>query len=233
MPGHSVGTVNSTTSQLYLYTNGVGITTKTYSTVAEMFEGFYANEVDALLYDYPILVFNLNERKRTNGSVDAKIVGKIFEKQSYGIAIREGNAELQEQLNLAILNVWQSDTYIKIFEKWFTFSNDAEVSEDDFSISFLFLGGIGGLFIGLLILIYCYYKLDECITIYRQTNKNISDSIKTSIGKENSWKRKIELLHEDIEDDRFLSETGIRHKTFDVTRDIQEMIYQLKELHIH
>lgn len=226
LPGNTVGTVVATTSQDYLESI-VGITMRNYGSVDDMFEGFYAQEVDALVYDYPILIFNLQQRQIQLGLDDAKIVGEIFEAQPYGIAIKPGNERLRENLNQAVLAVMgERNDYDRIYNKWFSFNDDSSISNTDFEVSFIFLGGLGAFFLALLLLIFCCYKIKQYRDV-RQTHEDIN--IRDMIKNERSWKKKIELLKDDVEDDKYLSNSGMNEKGFLITRDIQEMLFQLND----
>ena len=226
LPGNTVGTVIATTSQDYLETI-VGVTIHNYESVDEMFDGFYENEVDALVYDYPILIFSLQQRQIQLGLDDTRIVGEIFEQQPYGIAIRPGNNVLRENLNQAVLSVMdERNDYERIYNKWFSFDDDTILSKTDFEVSFIFLGGLGAFFFALLILIFCCYKIKQYRDVKRDADDiNLADMIKN----EKSWKRKLELLKDDVEDDKYLSNSGMHEKGFYITRDIQEMLFQLND----
>ena len=226
LPGNTVGTVVATTSQDYLE-SVVGVTMKNYASVGSMFTGFYDADVDALVYDYPILVFNLQQRQIQLGLDDARIVGEIFEKQPYGIAIKPGENILRENLNQGILAVMdEGNDYERIHNKWFSFNQDASISETDFEVSFIFLGGLGALFLVLLIMIFCCYKVKQYRDVRKSNEEiNIADMIKN----EKSWKKKLELLQGDIEEDKYLSNAAMNEKGFLITRDIQEMLFQLND----
>ena len=225
LPGNTVGTVVSTTSQDYLESI-VGITMKNYANVDSMFSGFYSGDVDALVYDYPILIFSLQQRQIQLGLDDAKIVGEIFENQPYGIAIKPGNNILRETINQAILSVMdEGNNYERIYNKWFTFDEETAVTESDFEVSFIFLAGVGIFFIFFLLMIFCCYKIKQLQDVKKQNDVNITEMIRN----EKSWKRKIELLQNDIDEDKYLSTGAMNEKNFRITREIQEMLYQVND----
>ena len=224
LPGNTVGTVVTTTSQDYLESI-VGITMKNYESVDSMFDGFYNGEVDALVYDYPILIFSLQQRQIQLGLDDTKIVGEIFENQPYGIALKPGDNSLRENINQAILAVMdERNNYNRIYNKWFTFDDETSVTESDFEVSFIFLGGLGAFFIILLVLIFCCYKIKQYRDVQR-TDKDVN--IRELIRNEKSWKRKIELLQDDVEEDKYLTNAAMSEKNFLITRDIQDMLFQM------
>jgi len=53
-----------------------------------------------------------------DGAGKARVVGPVFERQSYGIALKT-NSPYREQINLALLQLVEDGTYEKIRQKWF------------------------------------------------------------------------------------------------------------------
>ena len=126
LPGHIVGTANATTSQLYLAQHGVDINVRTYPDVDSMMQGFVDREVNAVVYDYPILVFFANARRRDFGDTDIKIVDS-FDPQKYGMVLPHNDDVLAEIVNYALLTVMNSPDYISIFNRYFQ-NNESDPS---------------------------------------------------------------------------------------------------------
>ncbi len=73
-----------------------------------------SKEVDAIVFDAPALEYFLDHKKDNN----LEIVGDLFEKQSYGIALPSGS-KLREKINQAFLMIKESGKYDVIYRKWF------------------------------------------------------------------------------------------------------------------
>lgn len=71
-------------------------------------------EVDAIVFDAPITIYYEKIDKHSR----IEIVGEIFDKQQYGIALQQGSL-LREKINQAILNLQESGQYDLIYRKWF------------------------------------------------------------------------------------------------------------------
>ncbi|MFH1089357.1 MAG: transporter substrate-binding domain-containing protein [Candidatus Uhrbacteria bacterium] len=70
-------------------------------------------EVEAVVFDAPIVIY-----REKNEANNIEIVGEIFEKQQYGLALQQGSI-LREKINLVILNLQESGQYDLIYRKWF------------------------------------------------------------------------------------------------------------------
>lgn len=111
--GKKVATVRGSTAANYL-TNRPTIKKVEYELVEEAFDSLEESQVDAVVYDAPVLKnYALNE-----GADKAEIVGTVFQRQSYGIALKT-NSPYREQINQAILELLEDGTYDKIYQKWF------------------------------------------------------------------------------------------------------------------
>ena len=56
---------------------------------------------------------------RANPELNAKLVGKPFTKELYGIAVNKKKTELLKALNDALAKVQADGTYDRIYSKWF------------------------------------------------------------------------------------------------------------------
>lgn len=70
--------------------------------------------VDAVINDLPVTKAYMGQQK---GKI--KIVGEPLNSESYGFAIKKGNAELLEKINKGLENVIKDGTYDKIVAKYF------------------------------------------------------------------------------------------------------------------
>ena len=92
-----VGTVKDSTSAAYL--NKEGISIKYYASVLDAMKGVAKGEVDAAVYDAPIMRYLA--RKDLRGKV--QVLPVTFQRQDYGIALPEGS-KLREKINQVILD---------------------------------------------------------------------------------------------------------------------------------
>ena len=71
-------------------------------------------KADAVVFDAPVAIYYAkNDQDR-----QIEIVGELFEKQKYGIALREGS-EWREPINRAVLKIVESGRYDALYKKWF------------------------------------------------------------------------------------------------------------------
>jgi ABC-type amino acid transport substrate-binding protein len=71
-------------------------------------------EVDAVVYDAPVLQHYAVQK----GKGKVKVVGLIFQEQSYGIAL-QFKSPYREEINIALLKLVESGIYKEIHDKWF------------------------------------------------------------------------------------------------------------------
>lgn len=84
------------------------------SAINEAFEALVNNNVDAVVFDSPVLLyFAANEGK---GRV--QLVGIPFRKEDYGIVFRPNNP-LRRQVNATLLTLREDGTYQRIYDRWF------------------------------------------------------------------------------------------------------------------
>lgn len=111
--GKRVATVEGSTAADYL-TNRPAVRKVEYELVEEAFDALKESQVDAVVYDTPVLKnYVLQE-----GVDKVSVVGAVFERQSYGIALKT-NSPYREPINRAILELIENGTYDDIYQKWF------------------------------------------------------------------------------------------------------------------
>jgi len=84
-----------------------------YEGVLESLEALKGNEIDAVVYDAPLLEYTISQRF----SQRLIMAGELFEMQQYGIAFPEGSM-LREQVNRAMLEILQSEAWVKIKRRY-------------------------------------------------------------------------------------------------------------------
>ena len=110
--GRMVATVRGTTSQAIVQQLGARvIATATINEAVQLLE---TNQVDAVVFDEPVLLYYLANQPRAN----FQLVGEVFSRQAYGIALRQGSP-LRETINRLLLEIMEDGTYAEIYRKWF------------------------------------------------------------------------------------------------------------------
>jgi ABC-type amino acid transport substrate-binding protein len=110
--GRRVAVVAETTS--FYYMKNIPADIDVFERVADAIDALLNDEVDAVVYDAPnLLYYAMGEGK---GKV--AVVGKIFEPQDYGLAVSQGSP-LREKINRAILYLIESGELESIRKIWF------------------------------------------------------------------------------------------------------------------
>jgi polar amino acid transport system substrate-binding protein len=105
-------TVRGTTSETYLRESGIEAVL--VETADEAFATLERGDTDAVVYDSPILRYFAE----TEGRGKVTIVGPVFDREYYGIALAPGSP-LTERLDQALLSIAEDGTYDVIYERWF------------------------------------------------------------------------------------------------------------------
>ncbi|WP_027339017.1 basic amino acid ABC transporter substrate-binding protein [Halonatronum saccharophilum] len=112
LKGKRVGVQLGTTADL-LVSEMDGIDIVRYDTIPEAFIDLDNERVEAVVNDLPVTAAYIQERGR------AKIVGEPFTEEFYGMAMRQGDEDLLENINEALAQIKDDGTYDQIFAKWF------------------------------------------------------------------------------------------------------------------
>ena len=112
LPGQKVATVKGTTAEKYLTTHRVKVSA--FETIDQAFEALDRHDVKAVVYDEPVLLYHL----KTTGSRDQTVVGRLFERQNYGIGLQE-NSPHRKAINGALLKLREDGTLDELNAKWF------------------------------------------------------------------------------------------------------------------
>lgn len=110
--GRSVGTVEGSTAAAFLSRREIDFAA--YDGLEAMLTAFEAGDVDALVFDAPILAYYATHRGRGT----AATTGSVFLRENYGIAFPTGSARVEE-VNQALLALREDGTYDQIYRKWF------------------------------------------------------------------------------------------------------------------
>lgn len=97
-----------------IYLEKMGIHAKHFLILSEAFKELENGNVDAVVYDAPVLKYYATHKAR--GKVE--VVGRKFAEQNYGIVLNMDNA-FRKQLNLNILKMKENGVYERLYLKWF------------------------------------------------------------------------------------------------------------------
>lgn len=110
--GKSVATMSGTTTEKYLQEQGIG--TLPFENKEAAYEAVANKEVAAMVYDAPALQHYVHHE----GKGKVKVIGDLFDPQSYGIALPL-NSPYRKPINAAMLQLMEDGTYQEIEAKWF------------------------------------------------------------------------------------------------------------------
>ncbi len=108
----NVGTTTGSTAAAYLDQRELGH--RDFENLDSLIAAFEAGELDAVIFDAPILSYYVN----TNGAGKGELVGPVFLRENYGFAVPTGSA-LREPINRALLGFAEDGTYRALMADWF------------------------------------------------------------------------------------------------------------------
>ena len=112
LEGRKVATTEGSTASSFLA--GRDIPHRTYESYAALIEAFEGDDLDAVIFDGPILAHYVN----TSTQGDARLIERVFRPENYGIALPQGS-ELRESINRALLDLNESGRYNELVVRWF------------------------------------------------------------------------------------------------------------------
>ncbi|MBY5163756.1 glycine betaine/L-proline ABC transporter substrate-binding protein ProX [Salsipaludibacter albus] len=113
LPGHTVATVADTEAERWLIQEGVGPVP--HPDIDAAYAALDSGDADAVVFDAPVLQYHAARE----GAGRVRTVGPVFDEVRYGVALRNGDNELREQVNLALLDMIESGAYEQLRERWF------------------------------------------------------------------------------------------------------------------
>lgn len=154
--GKRVGTVKGSTSHDFLLKEAGGAVVRTYDTLEEVFATFHdENRLDAVVYDFPILLYHVRQRETQDGLFDTIVVGPVYDRQSYGFMIDPAMPAIEEEINKGILDFVFTDGYFKLYDRYFSTESAQEqtVGLNVSWVSWLIMGLLVLLAIGLVVFV--------------------------------------------------------------------------------
>lgn len=112
LPGHEIGTVGDTVAAQYLDLANLGY--RGYPDVDAALAALVDGEVDAVVYDAPVLAYRAGTDYRNR----IELAGAVFAPDPYAIALQPGS-ELREPVNETILEMREDGTLQSIADRWF------------------------------------------------------------------------------------------------------------------
>lgn len=112
LEGKSVGTTAGSTASAFL--DSRDLRHRGFESFDALLAAFENGEVDAVVFDAPILAYYTNNEGRDT----AQIVGSVFLRENYGIVLPP-NSPLAEPINQSLLRLRENGTYETIYREWF------------------------------------------------------------------------------------------------------------------
>ncbi|MCF2905893.1 transporter substrate-binding domain-containing protein [Octadecabacter sp. CECT 8868] len=112
LEGRRVATVENSTSAAFL--NARDLPHVTYGSPDEMFQLLENDNLDAIVFDAPILSYYSN----THTEPATRLLPRIYRRENYGIAL-PNSSPLGEQINQSLLRLREDGTYDELVTKWF------------------------------------------------------------------------------------------------------------------
>jgi len=114
--GRRVGTTEGSTAASFLDNRDLRF--KGFDGLDPLLDAFERGDLDAVVFDAPILAFYVN----TDGAEFGELVGQVFLRESYGFALPTGSP-LAEPINQSLLKLRENGTYESIYRRWFGATN--------------------------------------------------------------------------------------------------------------
>ena len=112
LEGRAIGTIEASTTADFL--NRRSISHFTYTGLDELFDAFETDEIEAVVFDGPILAYYV----QTKGLGKARLIERVYRPEKYGMVFTEGNV-YREAVDQAFLRLREDGTYDSLIFKWF------------------------------------------------------------------------------------------------------------------
>ncbi|PZS40489.1 MAG: hypothetical protein DLM62_02640 [Pseudonocardiales bacterium] len=111
-----VATVSGSSAAGYLTAHAITFTSA--PTINDVYRQLNSGGVDAIVFDAPVLQHHIKLIRSTNET----LVGGIFARENYGIALPLGSA-LRKKINETLLDITADGTYDELYSKYFGDAN--------------------------------------------------------------------------------------------------------------
>ncbi len=116
LAGKKVGSVKGSTSEQNVKKAQPECTVISFETYPEAFLALKQGKVEAVTTDESILVGLQNSDDKPG---DFAIVGEYISPEPYGLGVAENESDFRDFINIALMEMWTSGDFQKIYEKWF------------------------------------------------------------------------------------------------------------------
>ena len=118
LKGKRIGMENGTTHQKFITDKHPEITTVPYDSYQNAKLDLQNGRIDAVFGDTAVVTEWLKSNPKL-AAVGDKVTDKAYFGTGLGIAVRQGNTDLQQKFNAALEKVKKDGTYQTIYNKWF------------------------------------------------------------------------------------------------------------------
>ena len=118
LKGKRIGMENGTTHQKYIQDQHPEVKTVSYDSYQNAFIDLKNGRIDGVFGDTAVVTEWLKDNPKL-AAVGDKVTDKDYFGTGLGIAVRQGNTELQQKFNTALEKVKKDGTYETIYNKWF------------------------------------------------------------------------------------------------------------------
>ena len=118
LKGKKVGVQNGTTHQKFIMDKHPEVTTVPYDSYQNAKLDLQNGRIDGVFGDTAVVTEWLKDNPKL-AAVGDKVTDKDYFGTGLGIAVRQGNTELQQKFNAALEKVKKDGTYETIYNKWF------------------------------------------------------------------------------------------------------------------
>lgn len=112
LQGFLVATVQGSTAERYLLDRKID--TRALPTIEDAYGALARHEVKAVVYDAPVLLYHVSR----GGASHMRVVGRIFEKQNYGLGL-QADSKHRKQINEVLLRLKEGGYFEDLQKKWF------------------------------------------------------------------------------------------------------------------
>jgi polar amino acid transport system substrate-binding protein len=112
LSGAKVASVTGSSAAGYLTAHAISFTG--VPTINDAYRQLDSGRADAIVFDAPVLQNHIKLTRSTNET----LVGGIFARENYGIALPAGSA-LRKKINEALLDITEDGTYDQLYSKYF------------------------------------------------------------------------------------------------------------------
>jgi polar amino acid transport system substrate-binding protein len=116
LSGAKIATVTGSSAASYLTAHALTFTA--LPTVNDAYRQLDSGKIDAIVFDAPVLQHHLKLTHSTNDT----LVGGIFARENYGIALPTGSP-LRKKINETLLDITEDGTYDQLYAKYFGDTN--------------------------------------------------------------------------------------------------------------